>query len=292
MSREHLTKEELRQYWSDLSEASLGDDPTGLSAVCYAGLPHWFNAFIDRYQRKAFRKLMADSTFESVRTLDIGTGVGRWGRWFASFSNAHVIGIDIDKLRLRWAEARGNHRADYCTMSVDCLAFQDGRFDVVNCVTVLQHVDHDTKHKAVTEIARVLKPGGQAIVFELIDEADDAPHVFPWSRDTWITEFRARGLTLVKTVGDQYTPLLRLALVAFKRLRGSRSRQTIDAIKKTKDRSVDQHLYLALLRVLVMLSYPAEELCSALVPPRFATRNGYLLRKDEQLPRRLEDGAL
>lgn len=227
---------------------------------------------------------MADSTFESVRTLDIGTGVGRWGRWFASFSNAHVIGIDIDQLRLRWAEARGNHRADYCVMSVDCLAFRDGAFDVVNCVTVLQHVDHDTKHKAVTEMARVLKPGGQAIVFELIDEADDAPHVFPWSRDAWIREFRANGLTPVRTVGDQYTPLLRLALAAFKRLRGSRSRQTIDAIKKTKDRSVDQHLYLALLRVLVMLSHPLEELCSTLLPPRFARINGYLLRKDERPP--------
>lgn len=280
MSRSRFNREELRQYWSDLSERSLGEEPTGLSVVCYAGLPLWFNTFIDRYQTKAFRKLTGDMNFESVRVLDIGTGVGRWAGWFASFPNAQVIGIDMDEQRLKWAQAT-HDRAEYCVMSLDRLSFPNSTFNVVNCVTVLQHTDDDTKRKAIAELTRVLKVDGRAIVFELIDEADDAPHVFPWRRDTWIGEFRANGLSLVKTVGNQYTPLLRLALAAFKRLRGRNSRQTIDAVKRTQDRNLSQRLYLGLLRLLVILSYPIEELCHALLPPRFARINGYLLRKGE-----------
>jgi len=29
----------------------IDDDARGLSVVCYAGTPHWFNAFLERYQR-------------------------------------------------------------------------------------------------------------------------------------------------------------------------------------------------------------------------------------------------
>ncbi|GAG22534.1 unnamed protein product, partial [marine sediment metagenome] len=212
MSRDRFSSEELRRYWSDLSERSLGDDPAGLSVICYAGMPPWLNAFVARYQRKAFRRLVGDLPIEAVRVLDIGTGVGRWGRWYASFANTQVIGIDIDGHRLRWAKAGQDDGIDYCVMSADRLCFQDASFDVINCVTVLQHVGDDAKRKAIMEMARVLRPGGQAIVFELIDEADDAPHVFPWSREAWIREFRASGFTLIKTVGTEYTPLLRLAL--------------------------------------------------------------------------------
>ncbi|GAG26535.1 unnamed protein product, partial [marine sediment metagenome] len=37
--------------------------------------------------------------------------------------------------------------------------------------------------------------------------------------------------------------------------------------------------------LVVLLSYPVEELCSALMPPRFARINGYLMRKEERLRR-------
>ena len=275
-----LSNRELKNYWSNLSEQCLDDDTRGLSVICYAGMPNWFNAFVDRYQRKAFEKLAGDVRLSEAMVLDIGTGVGRWARWFASLQNTRVIGIDIEPQRLKWAQRRSATRIQYCIMSADHLSFSNGAFDVVNCIAVLQHVPDSVKRKAIAEMARVLKPHGHAIVFELIDEADDAPHVFPWSREAWLKAFQANGFSLLATAGDQYTPLLRLLKSVFKRLYGPQSRRRIDDLKRTPDRVKGQSLYLALLRFLVLLSYPLEELCRLFVPPQYARVNGYLLVKE------------
>lgn len=53
-------------------------------------------------------------------------------------------------------------------MDIHDMPFRDGEFDIVLCNHVLEHVNDD--HKAMTEIYRVLKPGGWAVMQVPIDD--------------------------------------------------------------------------------------------------------------------------
>lgn len=276
-----MAPNELCSYWSRLSERHLSRDPHGLAVICCAGMPPWFNQFLDKYQRLAFARLLRGIDLRGARVLDLGTGVGRWAQWFSDRGAARVVGVDLEPQRLELARYRSTERAiDFQRMSVDRLAFPAEAFDIVNSVTVLQHVDRTTKERAMAEIARVLRPGGYAVLFELTDMLDDAPHVFPETRAAWCALGRRHGLSVVRTLGEQYIPLLRFAKLVMRRLAGSSSRQWIDSFK---DAGPDWPIFSpwALgLRLLVLLSYPVETLCQQLLPPDAAKITGFLFKKD------------
>jgi SAM-dependent methyltransferase len=276
-----LSESELRDYWAGLSDRYLSEADNGLSVICYAGMPAWFNRFVDRYQRKAFSRLLRGEDFSRQRVLDIGTGVGRWARWYAMWPGTEVVGIDIEARRLAFARGFGDAVA-YCQTAAQGLPFEDGAFEVVNCVTVLQHVDDETKLQAIAEIQRVLRPGGKAIIFELSGLRDGAPNVFPWSQDRWARSFRERGFALRRIVGDQYTPLLRLIRAAHPAWREARSRYEIDAITASGRAGARSRALTALLRLAVGASYPIEEVCRFL-PPRLARITGYLWIRGDRL---------
>ncbi|MEX1255181.1 MAG: class I SAM-dependent methyltransferase [Dehalococcoidia bacterium] len=266
-----LGPDDLQAYWGRVSADYLARDPEGLAVICYAGLPRWFNAFLDRYQRRAFDRLTARLRFAGADVLDLGTGVGRWATVLAQRGAARVVGVDLEGERLALARARSSWAVDYLRMGVDGLAFPSQSFDVVNSVTVLQHVDRNVKSLAIAEAARVLRPGGHLILFERADLADHAPHVFPESRAAWLDLCGRHGLRLVREEGDQYTPLLRLAKRV---MRGSSGRTRIDELKRRESGPA-----MLALRALVLLSYPLEELCQRLLPARAAMISGYLLEK-------------
>lgn len=274
-----LAASELSEYWEDLSRRNLSHDRSGFSVVCYAGMPKWFNSLLDRYQRKALARIVRRIDLRNANVLDLGTGVGRWAKWFAARGAVRVAGVDIDSLRLTRAAEIGGHGMDYLVATVDGLPFRDQSFDVVNCVTVLQHVPDDVKERAIAEVARVLKPGGYVTLFELVDTRDDAPHVFPWARGRWAEEFQRRGFSGEVAEGDQYIPLIRLALGLFRWFFGRGSRQKIDGIKRREHLGLTSRAYLMALAPLVLLSYPLEELCVRLAPSRFARINGFLFQR-------------
>jgi ubiquinone/menaquinone biosynthesis C-methylase UbiE len=271
-----LADARLRQYWAQLSEQHLSVTDDGLAAICYAGMPAWFNRFLDHYQRKAMDRLLTDQRFEGARVLDVGTGVGRWARWFVGRGAGEVVGIDLEDLRLTQARAYGGP-VSYLRMSTDDLAFPDASFDVVNSITVLQHVPDETKRRALAEFARVLKPGGRAVLFEVSGSHDDAAHVFPWTRQQWESAFAEHGLALRASVGDQYTPLLRLLKAAFTLWKGARSRTEIALMKD--DYVSAPRWQTKALHAAVVASYPVEELARFL-PSGFARITGFLLQKD------------
>jgi SAM-dependent methyltransferase len=92
------------------------------------------------------------------RILDVGCGTGymlgflsRWGE---------VTGADADSTAVAYARGRGV--ATVCKIERDALPFDDGSFDVVSAFDVLEHVADDGM--IIGEMARVLRPGGTAIV--------------------------------------------------------------------------------------------------------------------------------
>jgi ubiquinone/menaquinone biosynthesis C-methylase UbiE len=264
----------LKTYWSDLSQKHLDESGDDLAVICFAGMPYWFNHFYALYQRKAMERLLQGKDFSGARVLDVGTGLGRWARWFSQWPDTDVVGIDIEPERLEVARRHGG--AQFLEMPVDDLAFPAQSFDVVNSVTVLQHVGHDTKRVAIAEFGRILRPGGRAVIFEETDNRDDSPHIFSWPNQEFQAEFAKNGFVLERSVGDQYAPILRLMKSAYVLTRGKRARGEIDRMKF--ERSGPASSFMHALRLGVMLSYPVEEVARFL-PPRLGRIRGYLFRK-------------
>jgi SAM-dependent methyltransferase len=113
----------------------------------------------------------------SLRILDYGCGTGGNTSGYASLGA--VVGIEPDAGAVRLAGERGGAR--YCRASGIQLPFGQGAFDAVVASDVLEHIADDGA--AISEIARVLRPGGAAIISVpahqwLFSEHDAALHHF------------------------------------------------------------------------------------------------------------------
>lgn len=97
------------------------------------------------------------------RVLDIGSGTGELARLLAETVGAggDVVGVDPNPGMRAEAERRAP-RARFVDGNAYALPFPDASFDAVTCERVFQHLDHP--EKATAEIARVLRPGGRAVV--------------------------------------------------------------------------------------------------------------------------------
>lgn len=137
--------------------------------------------------------------FESLRgkkVLDIATGTGFSTVTFAQFG-AEVTGIDITEYAVEATKRnftlRGL-RGEVLKMDAQVLEFPDNHFDFVCAHGCLMHMP-DT-NKAVREIYRVLKPGGQ---------------VYAWMYHKgwhyWFGIMFVRGVLLGKFVTYNFSPL-------------------------------------------------------------------------------------
>jgi ubiquinone/menaquinone biosynthesis C-methylase UbiE len=102
--------------------------------------------------------------------LDVGCGVGHWGRCLAPFLPASCAMTGIDR-EPRWVEestkrsaALGNRPVSFVQGDAGALPFADASFDMVTCQTVLIHL-HDPR-VALAEMIRVLRPGGLLVLVE------------------------------------------------------------------------------------------------------------------------------
>jgi SAM-dependent methyltransferase len=138
--------------------------------------PHsaeYFGESRDFWWNADFMALMAKrwDLGKARAVLDAGCGVGHWGRVLAPFlsKRATVVGVDREP---RWvekaaalAQERGlGSRFLYLVGDADRLPFEDSRFDVATCQTLLIHV-RDPR-ATLKEFIRVLKPGGLLILSE------------------------------------------------------------------------------------------------------------------------------
>lgn len=94
------------------------------------------------------------------RVLVDGCGIGMYVRAIARYT-PHVCGLDIELDRVR--EGRAGGLDGLLNAVCERLPFADGSFDVVFSHEVLEHVNDD--RSACHEMARVLRPGGRAVIF-------------------------------------------------------------------------------------------------------------------------------
>ncbi|MBD8870583.1 methyltransferase domain-containing protein [Nocardioides donggukensis] len=113
--------------------------------------------------------LAAAAVRRGERVVDVGCGTGTICRALAGLvgQSGQVVGVDPSALMRGIAEQRafeGAVRVEFVDGSAGDLPLPDGGTDLVWCERVLQHVDDP--QAALVEIARVLRPGGRALVLD------------------------------------------------------------------------------------------------------------------------------
>ena len=118
-----------------------------------------------RYQSERHIPIAADfDSAKGKRVLEIGCGIGTDGVQFAR-AGANYTGVDLTTAAVELAEKNFELRGlagSFETADAERLPFPDDSFDVVYSHGVLHHTPDTIK--AISEVHRVLRPGGKAIV--------------------------------------------------------------------------------------------------------------------------------
>ena len=99
-----------------------------------------------------------------LRVLNVGCGTGGFNV-AAQRAGATTWGIDASDDAIRICELRRALGAGgrYAIAAAEALPFPDGAFDVVYCLSTLEHVE--SVEAAVREMVRVLRPGGAVLLY-------------------------------------------------------------------------------------------------------------------------------
>ena len=119
-----------------------------------------------------------------------------------SARGARVVGLDIspDAMRALSAELRAGH---FVCGDVSIPPLADNSFDLVNSVTVIQHLPYDRQRPAVQSVARVLRPGGYFVMLENISDFD-SEFVNPRTADDWMALARQFRLSVEWRSGSNF----------------------------------------------------------------------------------------
>lgn len=271
-----------KEYWEGLAASYGGTDAQGFSAVLHPDAPAWFNNLIDRLQESAWQEgLQSCGLQDHSRVLDVGCGTGRWLRRYLQ-RNVVPVGVDATQGMLQQAAANGVA----CQLVVgraQSLPFDDGAFDLVSAVTVIQHISPVDQGEALKEMARVLRPGGHLLLLELI--RGQGPHIFPHRPPDWIEQASSAGLALVGWRGQEYLFLDRafVQLVqAIRVLAGNSAGPLLPGrapAGKTKPASTARLVYWAIRRCTCKLSEWLEPIVQKVCPGEWATHALFIFKK-------------
>jgi ubiquinone/menaquinone biosynthesis C-methylase UbiE len=106
---------------------------------------------------------------EAVLDVGCGTGTQALKAYERVGETGHVSGIDPAPrqiARARSKAARRNFPIDFQIGVIEQLAIPDQSFDVVLSTLMMHHLPDDLKRQGLSEIARVLKPGGRLLIVD------------------------------------------------------------------------------------------------------------------------------
>jgi ubiquinone/menaquinone biosynthesis C-methylase UbiE len=151
---------DIKNFW-EKNPVCAKDNPHAI------GTPDYFTYF-DKLRDKIEPPVFADRFYEfsssrGKTVLDVGCGNG----WVLSHFARHgavTVGVDITEAGVELCRTRFKNqklKGDFVVGNAEALPFPDNSFDVVSCMGVVHHTSNP--QKAVSELFRVLKPGGRLL---------------------------------------------------------------------------------------------------------------------------------
>ncbi len=154
-----LAQARVRKYWGDKPCDSDLSDRDRLSREYFLDIERW------RYELQPhILEIISRIDWRGKRVLEIGSGVGTDARNIIGRGGVYT-GINVDRGSTE-ATSQALRVFSLAGAALQCdatsLDFPDSTFDVVYSFGVLHHIPE--VEKAVAEIRRVLKPGGELLV--------------------------------------------------------------------------------------------------------------------------------
>lgn len=126
-----------------------------------------YKGFIGRYQRRSYGYVIeALSALEFSSLLDVGCGTGALLEQIKSkWPDTRISGVDISGEMVKVASQRLGRTTEVVVGDAENLPWEDNSFDAVVSTISFHHYPHPIT--ALTEIRRVLKPGGHLLLSDL-----------------------------------------------------------------------------------------------------------------------------
>jgi len=257
----YMAEESLRstsQFWEERAQAFAHSDEEGWGAVCYRGAPLYVNRFIDWSQRRAFSRLLTAARFsKDDAALDIGCGTGRWTRALAD-AGLRARGFDVSPSMVARAREIFPHLT-FDVASATSLPIDDASVQVASSITVYHHLEYGEQEKAIKELARVVRPGGVALVIVLLNTIPSGAWCYTRNRANWLDLFRQHGFEPRLVLGEEYVGpgvLFTAAASAVAKLR--RGKSAPDDPSAVAGTGPARALLGSAYRVAIAASYPVE----------------------------------
>mgnify|MGYP006278970265 FL=1 len=174
-----------------------------------------FGGAADAMRRQAFVPLaeVVRARGSDLKLLDVATGTGQFLTFVRqSYPEIDVTGVDLSPNYLAEAERRLRRFGEVRLLQgqAEDLPVADASQDVVTCIYLFHELPAEVRAQAIREFARVLKPGGRAILVDSLQRGDRPfydgllerfPHAFhePYYADyidrSLLPAVRAAGLT-------------------------------------------------------------------------------------------------
>ena len=133
--------------------------------------------------------------------LDWGAGCGRLSRHIAVRDGVKMIGVDVDSLGVDWANKHIPGVYSRCSPNPP-LDLAAGSVDVAYALSVLTHLTRDLQKDWLAELARVIRPGGLALL-TFHDEIHPNLDAYPECKRQ--VEAEGFAITSKSLIGTNYT---------------------------------------------------------------------------------------
>jgi ubiquinone/menaquinone biosynthesis C-methylase UbiE len=132
------------------------------NAIRRQALPQLHEAFCGRDQRK-------------LTLLDVGCGTGRFIDFVKqAWPRLCVRGLDMSESYIRHAQRhlRGRSRTSFAVGKAEAIPLPDGSQDAVTSIFVFHELPPKVRRLALSEFARVLRPGGRLVLLDSLQRGD------------------------------------------------------------------------------------------------------------------------
>lgn len=123
----------------------------------------------EQYNKMCHELLKPLNLNENMSVLDTGCGVGAISKIISSYNVKHLTGIDYVQASVDIASKNMPQHTFYCNSIDNMKDVPDNYYDVVVSNGVFIYLNNESAKKALEEIKRVLKNGGNAYIGDLND---------------------------------------------------------------------------------------------------------------------------